>query len=226
MERWGVKERVCAVELFIWVGSITETQHRFHCGLNQQETPSANAVCWWVRQWHVECSVMCKKPLGQLSSVCTPENIAWMLASISHSRRWSTIKCTQVIGMSHRSVWHVLHSDLNLHPYKLQIVHSLINQDKEVACNFVISFREYWLKIQTFWTTFWWVMRHIFICMAQLISRTFDTGQLQILTNITNAHFMSQKLSFGVLFGPEESLDPTSLRMKTDNPSQSHLNVT
>jgi len=42
--------------------------------------------------------------------------------------------------------------------------------------------------------------------MAQLTTRTFDTGKLQILTNFTNALFMTQKLLFGVLFGPEDSL--------------------
>ena len=70
------------------------------------------------------------------------------------------------------------------------------------------------------------MMRHIFICMAQLMSRTFDTGQLQILINFTIVPFITQKLHFGVLFGPEESLDPTSLRMKMDKPSQSHHNIT
>ena len=94
------------------------------------------------------------------------------------------------------------------------------------ACNFVVSLWKYWLKIQTCRTNFWWVMRHIFICMAQLKSRTFDTGQLQILTNFINAPLMTQKLPHGVLFGPEESLDLTSLRIKTEKPSQSHRNVT
>ena len=69
-------------------------------------------------------------------------------------------------------------------------------------------------------------MRHIFICMAQLISRTFDTGKLQILTNFINAPLMTQKLPCGALFGPEESLDPTYLRMKPVKPLQSHRNVT
>jgi hypothetical protein len=52
--------------------------------------------------------------------------------------------------------------------------------------------------------------------MAQSISRNSDTRQLQILTNFTNVLFMTQKLLFGVLFGPQESVDPTSLSMKTD----------
>jgi len=38
-------------------------------------------------------------------------------------------------------------------------------------------------------------MRHIFICMAQLISRTFDTGQTQILTNFINAPLITQKVT-------------------------------
>jgi hypothetical protein len=58
-----------------------------------------------------------------------------------------------------------------------------------------------------------------------VISRTFDTGQMQILTNFTNIPFMTQDLLFGVLFGPEESMDPTYLRMKMNKPSQSHCIV-
>jgi hypothetical protein len=38
---------------------------------------------------------------------------------------------------------------------------------------------------------------------AHLISWIIDTGQLQILMNFTNIPFMTQKLMFGVLFGPE-----------------------
>ena len=55
-----------------------------------------------------------------------------------------------------------------------------------------------------------------------LNEQNFDTGQLQILINFTIVPFMTQKLQFGVLFGPEESLDPTSLRMKMDKPLLSH----
>jgi hypothetical protein len=58
-----VRERVCAVELFIWTMSITETQHRFRHEQNQQEAPSPNAVCRWVRQWREEDFVTCKSHL-------------------------------------------------------------------------------------------------------------------------------------------------------------------
>ena len=76
MECWGVRERVCAVELFVLERSITETQRGFPRERNQQEAPSPNAIRRWVRQWREEGSVTCKKPPGQPSSVRTPDNIA------------------------------------------------------------------------------------------------------------------------------------------------------
>ena len=60
MERWGVRELVCSVELFIRTGSITETQRGFRHERNQQEAPSPNAIRRWVRQWREEGSVTCK----------------------------------------------------------------------------------------------------------------------------------------------------------------------
>ena len=44
MERWGVREGVCVVELFIRTGSVTETQRGFRCERNQQEAPSPNVT--------------------------------------------------------------------------------------------------------------------------------------------------------------------------------------
>ena len=61
MEPWGVRERVCAVELFIRTGSITETRRGFRRERNQQEAPSPNAIRRWVRQWRDEGCVTCKK---------------------------------------------------------------------------------------------------------------------------------------------------------------------
>jgi len=142
MERWVVRERVCAVELFIWTGSITETQRGFCLEWNKQEAPSPNAIHQWVRQWHEEGSVMCKKPPGWPSSVCTPDNIARVLASISRSPRRSAHKHAQALRMSDRSVQRILRSDLSLHPYKLQVVNALSNRDREMHLQFCHQFVE------------------------------------------------------------------------------------
>ena len=97
MERWRVRERVCAVELFIGTGSITETQRGFRREQNQQEAPSPSAIRRWVRQWREEGSVTCKKSPGRPSSVRTPDNIARVLGSVSRSPRRSARKHAQAL---------------------------------------------------------------------------------------------------------------------------------
>ena len=77
MERCGVRERVCAVGLFIRTRSITETRRGFSRERNEQEAQSSpNEIRRCVRQWREEGSVTCKKPPGRPSSVRTPDNIA------------------------------------------------------------------------------------------------------------------------------------------------------
>jgi hypothetical protein len=43
--------------------------------------------------------------------------------------------------MFYRSVQFILHSDLNLHPHKLKIVHSLSDRDREVCLQFYCQFQ-------------------------------------------------------------------------------------
>ena len=133
---------MCAVELFIQMRSITETQRGFCSERNQQEAPSPNAIRRWVRQWCEEGCVTCKKPPARPSSVCTPDNIARVLASVSCSLRRSACEHTQVLCVSDRSVWRILCIDLSLHPYKLQVVHALRNWDREMRLQFCCQFVE------------------------------------------------------------------------------------
>ena len=44
MECWEVPDSVYAVELFIWTGSITETDCGLRRELNEQEVPSPHAI--------------------------------------------------------------------------------------------------------------------------------------------------------------------------------------
>jgi len=142
MERWGVRERVCAVDLFIRTRSITGTQRGFHHEQNQQEAPSPNSIRQWVRQWHEEGSVICKKPPGRLSSIRKPDNIVRVLASISHSPRQFACKHAEALCMSDRSVQRILRMDLSLHPYKVQVVHALSNRDREMRLQFCRQLEE------------------------------------------------------------------------------------
>ena len=46
MERWGVRERVCAVELFIWTGSVTEIRRGFHRERIQRNLTASDFFLW------------------------------------------------------------------------------------------------------------------------------------------------------------------------------------
>ena len=50
---------------------------------------------------------------------------------VSHPRQ-SVCKHAQALRSSDRSVWRILHNDLNLHSQRLQIVHSLSDPDKDL----------------------------------------------------------------------------------------------
>ena len=111
------------------MGSAIETQCGFRHEMNRHEAPSSNAIRRWVRKGCKEGSVACKKPPDRPSSVRTPENTARVLASVGRGPS----KHAKSLGMSDRSVRHILHSYLNLHPYKMQSVHPLSDRDKEVG---------------------------------------------------------------------------------------------
>jgi len=134
-----------------------------------------------------------------------------LLAAVQGDLQVNTLKCeaclTGVFSTSCTVTYIFTHTKCKL--YNLWMIRTT-----RYAYNLVIILREYWLKIQTCQLTFWWVMRKIFIYMSELISRTFNTGQIQIFINFTNVPFMTKNLLFGVLSGPQESLDPTSLRLR------------
>jgi len=128
--------------------------------------------------------------------------------------------------MSDRSVRCILRSDLSLHPYKLQVVYALSNRDREMRLQFCRQF----VGIST---------ENPDLPIKLLMS---DEAHFHLHGTVNkqnfrywsavNPHELHQrptydpKVPYGALFGPEESLDPTSLRMKTEKPSQSHRNVT
>jgi len=199
MERWGATERVCVcvcvracvrmcgAELFIRTGSVLRPQHGFCHEVRRHAALSPNAIRRWVRPWREEDSVACRKSPGRPPTVRTSENFALVLASVGRSLMRSASLHAQAWGMSDRSVRRFLHIDLSLYPYKLQIVILSMIGIQRYAYNFIVISRVYWVKIQTCRTTFWWAMKHIFFCKAQLISRNLDTRRLKILTKFTKS---------------------------------------
>jgi len=127
--------------------------------------------------------------------------------------------------MSGRSVWLILHSNLNLYPYKLPVVHSWSDRDKEVRL-VLSSFQGILTENPDLPINL--LMSEEALCHLHGTVNKYNFRYW----SAANPHerqqvpFVTQKVLFGVLFGPEESLHPPSLRIKTDKPSQSHRNAT
>ena len=132
MERWTPQQRVYAVKAFYQNGnSYTHVRRAFriHFNINRnKQVPSACAIKNWVRNFE-ETSSTTKKKSGRPISVCTPENIERVRTAIERSPRRSARRHGTRLGISNRSVTRILHNDLHLHPYKIQIVQTLKGTD-------------------------------------------------------------------------------------------------
>jgi len=76
---------------------------------------------------------MCKSHLVGRPQLAHPRTLpeCWLLLAVVQGNLQA-----QALVMSGRSVGRILHSDLNLHAYKLRIVYSLSDRDKEVRLQF------------------------------------------------------------------------------------------
>jgi hypothetical protein len=136
MNRWTLREGICAVEWFIKCGSVTETQRAFRCELNRRDAPSPYAIRRWVQKWRAEGNVGNKPPPGRPRSVRTEQNVERFRASLVRSPRRSARKHAIALQITDRSIRRILHDDLHFHPYKMQIVQCLENDDKQGRVDF------------------------------------------------------------------------------------------
>ena len=75
---------------------------------------------------------------GSVADIVTPvhhrnvrsaENIAAVAASVEDEPNVSIPRRAQQLGLSNTSLWQILHMDLHLHPYKVQLVQKLEHGD-------------------------------------------------------------------------------------------------
>lgn len=62
-------------------------------------------------------------------NVRSTENIAAVAASVEEDPNVSIPRRAQQLGLSNTSLWRILHLDLHLHPYKVQLVQKLERGD-------------------------------------------------------------------------------------------------
>ncbi|PSN57112.1 hypothetical protein C0J52_01298 [Blattella germanica] len=87
--------------------------------------PSKHAIKGWINNFEETGSALKKKPTGRPRSARTPQNIDVVRESQSAA-----------VGMSRESVRRILRLDLKFHPYKLQMVQELKENDYQLRLGF------------------------------------------------------------------------------------------
>lgn len=113
--------------------SFIATQRLFRCHYNihhNDPIPSAHAIKIWIQNFEVADSALKKKSSGKQRSVHTPENINAIRVAMIRSPKRSAHRHAISLGLSNISIRRILHKDLHMHPYKIQVVLTLKDADK------------------------------------------------------------------------------------------------
>ena len=82
-----------------------------------------------VKDFEERGTVADKPKRGPCRTVRTSETISAAQASVSQNS-WTSIRHrSQELGISASSLWNILHKDLHLFPYKIQLTQQLLPQD-------------------------------------------------------------------------------------------------
>jgi hypothetical protein len=103
--------------------------------------PSKHAIKTWIKNFAETGSALKKKLTRWLRSARTSQNIEAVSISVLRSPRRSVLKLAAVVRLSREGVRRILHVDLKFHPYKLQIVQELKENDHQLRLEFLfVSF--------------------------------------------------------------------------------------
>ncbi|CAG0897106.1 unnamed protein product, partial [Darwinula stevensoni] len=139
-ERWSVKDGVKTVELFVRTKSFVETQRAFERELDRSDAPSDETITAWASKRRETGSVRDVQPPGLPRSVRTPVAVATVPAAVRRSPRRSTRRSAQTVGAERTSVVRILHERLHSHPYELQVVQAIRDDDERARVQFCTEF--------------------------------------------------------------------------------------
>lgn len=130
---WTDSHRSFAVETYFKTQesiSLTLKIFRNHFKLNRNvPLPAHRTIRRWVQNFRSTSSAKKKKPTGKPRSIRTPENIQIVKEAALKSPSRSARSQANALKISDRSVRRMLNFDLKFHPYKIQVVQELTEND-------------------------------------------------------------------------------------------------
>ena len=132
--------------------SVVAIQRHFRAHFGTRWAPCKQTIYRLCQQFETNGSVLEKKR-SHHASVCTPANIEAVHVALTRSSSKSTRMASAELGISRRSRQRILHSDLNLFPCKMTVLHKLTETDKERRLPFALWAMEEEAILHNTWFT-------------------------------------------------------------------------
>ena len=139
--RYTVQERIKIVEAYFSTKSVVLTQRQFRRDFLRKNPPSRLTIRCLLEKFRETGSVGDKNKghSGRPRSSRTDNNIEALRQRLEESPRKSTRRLSQEVDLSRTTVRWIMRQDLNLFPYKIQILQAQTAANKEERQNFCVN---------------------------------------------------------------------------------------
>ena len=134
---WTAKEKAFCVKWYFATNSYNSVRKQFQNEYKKRISPSKSRIHAWTTKFveHGSIENLNSKVSsgvtysGRHPSARTPQNIDAVTASVLADPKKSTRRRSQELGLKRTSLMNILHKDLHLHAYHIQICHQLTPAD-------------------------------------------------------------------------------------------------
>jgi len=133
---WDAATRARVVELYFTTGSIVAAQRAFRREAAVRRAPEQHSIQRWVEQFRSTGSVASDRHRSRPRSVRTAPAIQRLRSALRRNQLQSVSKLAARTGLSQTTVRRILHEDLKLRPFKLQLTQKRKRGDKAKRVRF------------------------------------------------------------------------------------------
>lgn len=156
MPQWSGEYRAFAIEAFFKSGDSYVSARRQVCSRYNirrlSDGPSVNLIRSWVQRFRETSSALNTPQPGPSRTSRTTENIREVERSLRENPRISVRKRAAALGLPKTIVHEILQEDLKFHPFKIQLVQELKENDFNLRKNFCETMLE---RFRTVNCIFW-----------------------------------------------------------------------
>lgn len=140
MEQWTGAQRAFFLERFFKANDSYVIARRQFCARynirRPADAPCLNLFKSWLKKFRETGSTVNERPRGRRRSITVPETVDDVRAAVRQHPRHSIRKQSQALEIPRTSLHRILQRDLHFHPYKIQIVQALKEEDYAIRHNF------------------------------------------------------------------------------------------